>query len=355
MSDAVVDAEEDGFREEEHADEVDEVEESAFTPLPSFHRPPGSAPSPAGGKHQRQRQSSVMGFLGNVFTRRQTSAAGGDGLDGDGMQSTSHTHVSKRTASISLDDHGEVLVAQSQGCGTCITCINGRECIKETAFEGCGRCLCCFNNRRCLLLDPLPGQMDGGKSYSKYLKPGDTLDDIVIFTKGPEGQKQRSPRTQAAVDQWMKDLTAVMALNIGQPKIIKKKAKEEDKHEKQGKRDKLKEQLDRGKEQLQKKMEAAEQKLQERRRRKSASEQGGPSKGGRLQPDEEVAGEGEGDAEGEGDVDEASSSPSLSDSRSGHKPAASGSGVTSVVTVTPVATPPNQYSRTVVSTPAAGE
>jgi hypothetical protein len=170
MSDAVVDAEEDGFREEEHADEVDEVEESAFTPLPSFHRPPGSTPSPGGGKHQRQRQSSVMGFLGNVFTRRQTSAAGGDGLDGDGMQSTSHTHVSKRTASISLDDHGEVLVAQSQarcaavvtngspiqqlvflsllqGCGTCITCINGRECIKETAFEGCGRCLCCFNNR----------------------------------------------------------------------------------------------------------------------------------------------------------------------------------------------------------------
>jgi hypothetical protein len=62
----------------------------------------------------------------------------------------------------------------------------------------------------------------------------------------------------------MKDLTAVMALNIGQPKIIKKKAKEEDKHEKQGKRDKLKEQLDRGKEQLQKKMEAAEQKLESR-------------------------------------------------------------------------------------------
>ncbi len=52
-----------------------------------------------------------------------------------------------------------------------------------------------------------------------------------------------------------------MALNIGQPKIIKKQ-KEEDKHEKQGKRDKLKEQLDRGKEQLQKKMEAAEQKLE---------------------------------------------------------------------------------------------
>ena len=87
---------------------------------------------------------------------------------------------------------------------------------------------------------------------------------VTLPCTGPEGQKQRSPRTQAAVDQWMKDLTAVMALNIGQPKIIKKKAKEEDKHEKQGKRDKLKEQLDRGKEQLQKKMEAAEQKLESR-------------------------------------------------------------------------------------------
>ena len=42
------------------------------------------------------------------------------------------------------------------GCGTCITCINGRECLLQAAIEGCGRCLCCFNNRRkCFAMWPL--------------------------------------------------------------------------------------------------------------------------------------------------------------------------------------------------------
>jgi hypothetical protein len=103
MSDAILEEEEEGGREDGYGDEH---EETAVSPLPSFHK----QGSPAAGKHQRQRQSSVMGFLGNVFTRRQTSATG-DLEDG---ASTSQTPQSKRTASISLDEHGEVLVTPSQ-------------------------------------------------------------------------------------------------------------------------------------------------------------------------------------------------------------------------------------------------
>lgn len=121
-----------------------------------------------------------------------------------------------------------------KGCGSCITCINGRECIKEVAFEGCGRCLCCFNNRRCLLLDPLPGQLDGGKSYSKYMRPGDTLDDVVIFERGTTTDQARSATEREQIDEWMKALEDIMSQNIGAPRrrersMPVKKEKEESK------------------------------------------------------------------------------------------------------------------------------